>query len=371
MHREMGGNNWESLLRRPCLEAGESPQNTTDSGRTILLTGAGGCIGAALAKVIITSNPRLVILLDHSELNLHQIQTELAAIAGRVPPIAILGDVCDGALLTDIFATYRPEIIYHAAAFKHVPLMETNPIAAVRNNSMGTGLLAELAVKYEATSLLLISTDKAVNPHSVMGASKRVAELVLLRWTGPRTQMKVVRLGNVLGSPGSVVPLFLQQISRGGPVTVTHPDISRYFLTLSEAVELVLAAASLEGGGSIFIPGLGCPVKILDLATHLIRTAGFEPEKDIPIVFTGLRAGDKMVEELASAHESPEPTSDGRLHRASSLKMSPDGFDAAMRELAVSVCQRDVASLLEALCRMVPEYRPSDTVLGFRKRSPA
>lgn len=367
----MGGNNWESLLRRPCLEAGEPPRNATDSGRTILLTGAGGCIGSALAKVIITSDPRLLILLDHSEHNLHRIQTELAAIAGRVPPIVILGDVCDGALLADIFETYRPEIIYHAAAFKHVPLMETNPIAAVRNNAMGTCLLAALAVKYEATSLLLISTDKAVNPHSVMGASKRVAELVLLRWTCPRTSMKVVRLGNVLGSPGSVVPLFLQQISRGGPVTVTHPDVGRYLLTVSEAVALVLAAASLEGGGCIFIPALGEPVKILDLATHLIRVAGFVPEKDIPIVFTGLRPGDKMSEDLALDRESPEPTSDGRLYRASSLNISPDEFDAEMRELAESVRQRETASLLEVLCRMVPEYRPSETLLDLVKRSPA
>ena len=183
--------------------------------------------------------------------------------------------------------------------------------------------------------------------------------------------MKVVRLGNVLGSPGSVVPLFLQQISRGGPVTVTHPDVSRYFLTLSEAVELVLAAASLEGDGSVFIPALGEPVKILDLATHLIRVARFVPEKDIPIVFTGLRPGDKMAEDLVLGRESPEPSSDARLYRASSLEIPVEEFNTAMRELAESVCQRHVASLLEVLCRMVPEYRPSETLLGFRKRSPA
>lgn len=367
----MGGDGWEDLLRRPYLEARESPLNSVNAGMTILLTGAGGSIGSALAKGILTSYPRRLILLDHSERNLHQIQTELAAIAGPAPPIAILGDICDGALLTDIFEKYRPDIVYHAAAFKHVPLMETNPVAVVRNNAMGTCLLAKVAVEHGVARLIMISTDKAVNPHSAMGASKRVAELGLLRWTSARSQMKVVRLGNVLGSQGSVVPLFLQQISRGAPVTVTHPDISRYFLTLSEAVELVLAAASLEGGGSIFIPVLGCPVKILDLATHLIKRAGFEPEKDIPIVFTGLRPGDKMAEELDLDRESPKPTSDGRLYRASNLKISPDEFDATMRELEEGVRQRDTASLLEVLCRMVPEYRPSETLLDLAKRSPA
>lgn len=345
--------------------------NATNSGRTILLTGAGGCIGSALAKTIVTSDPRLLILLDHSEHNLHQIQIELAAIPGCAAHIPILGDICDGALLTEIFKRYRPDIVYHSAAFKHVPLMETNPVAVVRNNVLGTSILAKAADEHEVARLIMISTDKAVNPQSVMGASKRVAELVLLRWSNARSQMKVVRLGNVRGSQGSVVPLFLQQISRGGPVTVTHPDVSRYFLTLSEAVELVLAAAPLEGGGSIFIPELGEPVKILDLARHLIRTAGFEPEKDIPIIFTGLRPGDKMAEELVSARESLEPSPDRRLYRVSSPGMSPGGFDAAITELAESVHQRDLAALLEMLCRMVPEYRPSESLLGLLNRSPA
>ena len=370
MHREFRGNHWESLLRRPHLATSASARSETNSGRTILLTGAGGGIGSALAKTLVTCDPRLLILLDHSEQNLHQVQMELAALRGVPPQIAILGNISDGALVGEIFERHRPEIVYHAAAFKQVPLMEANPLAAVRNNVLGTCRLAEACVEHQAAQLVLISTDKAVNPQSVMGVSKRVAELALLRWSGARTQMKIVRLGNVLGSQGSVVPLFREQIARGGPVTVTHPDVERYLLTLREAVDLILAAASLETEGSIFVPELGAPVKILDLARHMIRTAGFEPETELPIVFTGLRPGDKMTEEMVSAGETSEPSTDRRLRRVSSAGISAERFDGAIAELGESVEQRDAVLLLEVLCRIVPEYRPSETLLGSLHRSP-
>jgi FlaA1/EpsC-like NDP-sugar epimerase len=344
---------------------------SVNSGQTILLTGAGGWIGSGLAKALVASAPRRLILLDHSERNLHQLVMELAAVPNAAPHVAILGDVTDRALLAEIFEKDRPQIIYHAAAFKHVPLMECNPLAAVRNNAIGTARLARAAVEHEAMKLIMISTDKAVNPRSVMGASKRVAELALERWRGVGCEMKALRLGNVLASTGSVVPLFLEQISHGGPVTVTDPETSRYFLSLNEAVELVLAVRELDDSNCIFVPDLGDPIKILELARQLIQRAGRKPEIDIPIVFTGLRPGDKMTEDLVSPTEALEATADGRLLRVSGPAIAPAEFDAAIAQLAVDVGAHDVASLLKTLSRLVPEFVPSETVLSQLNRGRA
>ena len=342
-----------------------------NTAKKILLTGAGGWIGSALARSLAASMPQLLVLLDHSERNLHQLQTELEANPNCAPYVAILGDVCDQALLAEIFEEHRPQIIYHAAAFKHVPLMEANPLAAVCNNAIGTNHLARAAAGSTAAKLVMISTDKAVNPRSVMGASKRIAELALARWGGGGCEMNAVRLGNVLGSHGSVVPLFLKQISRGGPVTVSDPEASRFFLTLNEAVELVLAAAELGGGTCIFVPELGEPIKILELARQLIHRAGRVPEKDISIVYTGLRPGDKMNEELASASEIPEPTSDGRFRRVKSPGVLPDDFDAAIARLEEVARTRDLPSLIETLCRLVPEFVPGENLVGQSGRAQA
>ena len=233
----------------------------------ILLTGAGGSIGSSLAKRLL-SDARTLVLLDHSEQNLYEIHSELST-SNAQQYIPILGDVNDASLLAEVFEKYRPTQIFHAAAFKHVPLMEENPIAAIRNNILGTWTLATAAAKYRARQLTMISTDKAANPRSIMGAAKRVAEKVLTRLDTPATRMRSIRLGNVLGSTGSVVPLFQRQIANGGPVTVTHPEARRYFLSLEDATNLILDAAALEDAATLFVPDLGIPITILDLAQEI------------------------------------------------------------------------------------------------------
>jgi len=243
---------------------------------------SGGSIGSALALKIAASNPRLVLLLENCEQNLYQIHTELNRLAYGAPFVSILGDIADRPLLDAIFAQHHPEIVYHAAAFKHVPLMETNPLAAVRNNTLGTYALAQAVAHHGAEKLIMISTDKAVDPHSVMGASKRLAEPILLALGSEKTRMNSIRLGNVLGSQGSVGLLFLQQISRGGPVTVTHPDVRRYFLTLGETVGLVSPQRLSNHLEAFWVPELGPPLKVLDLAEHLIRHANLTPGDDVP-----------------------------------------------------------------------------------------
>jgi FlaA1/EpsC-like NDP-sugar epimerase len=306
-----------------------------------------------------------LILLDHSEYNLYQIQHELDAIPNPAPYSLILGDICDESLLAEIFETNRPDIIFHSAAYKHVPLLEINPFEAIRNNIIGTHSLAKAAIGNNIAKMITISTDKVANSQSVLGVSKRVAEFVSLRWGNATSQINVIRLGNVLGSPGSVVPLFLQQISRGGPVTVTHPEISRYFLTLNDAVELILTAASFEGCGEIYAPKLGEPVRIIDLGRHLIREAGLEPDKDIQIVFTGLRPGDKLTEEFISTGESLVPSPDSRLWRINGSVTDAVNIDASMAGIQDSLYRRDLPTLIETLCQLVPEYHPSDVLLDL------
>jgi FlaA1/EpsC-like NDP-sugar epimerase len=334
------------------------------AGRNVLLTGAGGSLGSALAKEIVKLRPNCLILLDHSENNLQQIHADLSAFSRSDSCAPILGDFGDAALLEEIFDERAPDLVIHAAAFKHVPFMERNPIAAVRNNSIATNLLAETAREHGVSDFVMLSTDKAVNPRSVMGASKRVAELALLRWSSPRSAMRAVRLGNVLGSAGSVVPIFRRQIAAGGPVTVTHPEVSRYFVSLKEAVERVLLAAALNGDSGIFLSKPGAPVRILDLAHRLIAEAGFKPETGIPISIVGLRPGEKMNEEFVSDRESVHPSPCAELLSIETPQPSSEDFDSAMSALNESVDRRDAAALLEQLCRLVPEYRPSDLVLA-------
>jgi FlaA1/EpsC-like NDP-sugar epimerase len=339
-----------------------------NSGQTVLITGAGGSIGSALATRIAGSRLRLVILLDHSEQNLYEVHTELTANGGPALDGPILGDIADELLLNEVLEKYRPDAIYHAAAFKHVPLMETNPIAVVRNNALGTWALAHAALQHRVRRLIMICTDKAVNPRSVMGAAKRVAELVLLRFSNPGTRMSALRLGNVWGSHGSVVRLFQQQIARGGPLRVTHRESRRYFLSLDDTVDLILAAILSEDAG-IFVPELGEPVKILDLANNLIREAGASAE-EIELIFTGLRPGDKLSEELISAREWIESTSDSRIRRICCTETSPTLLDSALQTISEGVRSRNLPALVEVLCNLVPDYRPSELLLGLLNPSP-
>jgi FlaA1/EpsC-like NDP-sugar epimerase len=358
---------WATFLSRHPIEGDAAGVRAAHEGKTILLTGAGGSIGSALALKIAEAKPRLLILLEICEQNLYQLQAELDRLGNAAPHIAILGDVADRPLLDELFSRHHPEIVYHAAAFKHVPLMESNPLAAIRNNSLGASVLASAAAAHGAEKFIMISTDKAVDPHSVMGVSKRLAELTLLALADRRTRMQSIRLGNVLGSQGSVGLLFLQQIARGGPVTVTHPEVRRYFLTLDEAVGLILSGASLDSTGGVWVPELGQPLKVLDLAEHLIRQAGLGPGVEIPITFTGLRPGDKMTENLVSTRESKEQAASGKLCRVVSPHHSIEDLKAALQELTAILARRDVAALIQALCRIVPEYQPSAAVLELAK----
>lgn len=343
--------------------------NEAISGRNVLLTGAGGSIGSALARAITTFDPSLLILLDDSERSLFEIDASLRGFRGSVDCLPVLGDISDLTLLVEMCERFKPEVILHAAALKHVPLMELNPIAAVQTNTLGTNNLAKTAAEFGVSKLVMVSTDKAVNPRSIMGASKRFAELALRRWTTERSCMRSIRLGNVLRSQGSVVTTFERQITLGGPVTVTHPDASRYFLTMEEAVELILSALNVDGQGRVLIPELGQPVKIIDLAHKVIKESGFIPETEIPIALIGLRPGDKLSENFVADNESVEQTGDPRLFAVTSLEISPDEFDLRIRELEVSVNRRDVAQTLETLRKIVPEYDPSEMILRLIRDS--
>ena len=336
--------------------------NKTISGSTVLVTGAGGSIGSALIRRIAGYSPQLLVLLDHSEQNLYQVESDLTLNGDAVPLASVLGDICNEASMSELFERYRPNIVYHAAAFKHVPLMERNPLAAIQNNALGTNVLASAARKHSVQVMTMVSTDKAVHPRSIMGTSKRVAELALARWTSKESQMNSIRLGNVYGTEGSVVKLFAQQILAGGPVTVTHADAKRYFLTPEEAVDLILLASELPAA-RILIPDLGEPVRIFNLARKMIEAAGFVVDKEIPITFIGLRPGDKMTEHLASSTEFVESTYDPRLSNVKSTEMHPERFDALMTSLASAVERRDLFAALETLRCIVPEYEPSESLL--------
>jgi len=340
------------------------------SGRTVLLTGAGGSIGSALSKTILRLEPRNLLLFDNSERNLHEIDLDLA-FSDCNRHTSVLGDICDLKLVSELLQHHRPEIVFHAAAFKHVPLMENNPFAAIRNNALGTYSFARACRTAGVAKFVMVSTDKAVNPISIMGASKRIAELALLSLNNPDSRMGAVRLGNVLGSQGSVVPTFLGQISRGGPVTVTHPEVSRYFLTIDDAVELILLVSGLEESGGIFFPRLGAPVKILDIALELISHSRSKSQNEVSITFTGLRSGDKMSEEFLAQEESADPTADHRLFRVKTRTIPEDTFDIHMEDLARSVEERNLPFMIETLRRIVPEYQPTELLCHCRKGSSA
>jgi FlaA1/EpsC-like NDP-sugar epimerase len=320
----------------------------------VLVTGAGGYIGSALAKTLAAVRPAGLVLLDSSEHNLFGIHRCLEE--AQIPHEAILGSVTDAGLLNRVLDRFRPRIVYHAGALKHVSLLELNPLAAVRENALGTYTLAQAAIHHGVRALVLVSTDKAVNPHSIMGASKRVAELTVAALSSGLCRMNAVRLGNVIGSTGSVGPIFLEQISRGGPVTVTHPEVSRYFITLHDTVEAILAAGAAECDGRILLPELGEPVRIADLARSLTGAAPDLPAGEIEIQFIGLRPGEKLREDLMFESEVRE----GLAIRTPGP--APAELHESMARIACLLAAGDLAGLIETIGAMVPEYRPSSLI---------
>jgi len=364
--------NVEDVLGRPQATLDRDAMRALIAGRRVLVTGAGGTIGSELVRQVAGFGPATLTLVDASEFALYSIDQEVGDLAPEIGRRALIGDVRDRARVAEILRDAAPEIVFHAAALKHVPLAESNVDDAVLTNAVGSRVVAEAARAAGVRAVVLISTDKAVNPTNVMGATKRLAEayaqaLDLANGSGSGnggTRFVTTRFGNVLGSTGSVVPLFQRQLERGGPLTVTHPDMTRYFMTVREAVELVLQAAALElategGRGGITVLDMGEPVKIVDLARQMIRLAGLVPEKDVRIVFTGLRPGEKLYEELFHDAEALEPTAVPTLRRArprtTDLALLARGLD----ELEAAARSRDTAATKRILSRLVPEYAPA------------
>jgi FlaA1/EpsC-like NDP-sugar epimerase len=327
-------------------------------GETVLVTGGGGSIGSELCRQVARFSPNKIIILDNYENSAYDIQQELLSLHNNDPAVDIvIASVRDRDRIERIFEQYRPAVVFHAAAHKHVPLMEASPDEAVKNNVFGTMNVAECAHKYGAKRFILISTDKAVNPTSVMGATKRIAEMIIQSLDRVSdTHFTAVRFGNVLGSNGSVIPLFKKQIENGGPVTVTHPDIVRYFMTIPEAVQLVIQAGAMANGGEIFVLDMGSPVRIVDLAEDLIRLSGLEPGVDIDIVFTGLRPGEKLYEELLLAEEGLKSTAHPKIFFGQPIVQDPVKLFRFLDELKVIAQKGDADRIHAFLKSIVPEY---------------
>ncbi|WOI12274.1 nucleoside-diphosphate sugar epimerase/dehydratase [Thalassospira lucentensis] len=361
----------EDLLGRPQARLDRDKVRQMIVGRRVLVTGAGGSIGSELVRQIAAYGPASITLLDAGEYNLYAIDMEMAEKYPDLPRESILGDVRDRLRIDQVFAAQQPEIVFHAAAYKHVPLVEHNPNEGILTNTLGTRNVAEACRAAGVETMVLISTDKAVNPANVMGASKRLAECYCQALeTLPSdqrggTRFVTVRFGNVLGSTGSVVPLFRRQLEAGGPLTVTHEGITRYFMTIAEAVELVLQAAELgkhgvTEGGKIFVLDMGRPVKIIDLARQMILLSGLRPGKDIDIKVTGLRPGEKLYEELFHDGEPPEPTETDGVMLAAPRVVDYALIKQVFDELGESAASRDTHKTLELMSRLVPEFQPPE-----------
>ena len=332
-------------------------------GRVVLVTGAAGSIGSELCRQVASHGPERLVLYDRHENGMYTLEMELCT---RFPDLAVepvLGDVLLEDQLRTVFAQWRPALVFHAAAYKHVPMAERNVAEAVRNNIMGTRNVAQAAIAHGTQEFVLVSTDKAVRPTSVMGVTKRVAEMVVQGMQHRGCRFVAVRFGNVLGSSGSVVPLFRDQIARGGPVTVTDPAVTRYFMTIPEASQLILQAATLGQGGEIFILEMGEPVRIVDLARHMIRLSGFEPDEDVEIVFTGLRPGEKLHEELVADEEQVTTTYHDRVKVLQTVRSAPPA-EVWLPRLQRSVERGDVLAALRVLKMLVPAFNPSKFAAG-------
>ena len=332
--------------------------------KTILVTGAAGSIGSEIVRQLTRFNVGKLVLVDNAETPMFNLEGELLEHFAHAPVRTILADVTDQLRMDAIFKQYRPEFVFHAAAYKHVPLMEQNPYEAVRVNVGGTTIMTNLAVKYGVEKFVMVSTDKAVNPTNVMGASKRTCEQILrsrANLTGNTTQFVITRFGNVLGSNGSVIPIFRKQIEEGGPVTVTHPDITRYFMTIPEACQLVLEAGFMGSGGEIFVFDMGEPVKIVDLARQMIKLSGYEPDKEIKIEYTGLRPGEKLYEELLTDKEKTLPTYNAKVKIAEVADFDHEATLAKTVSLLQSAYKLSETELIAKLSAIVPEYTSSNS----------
>lgn len=356
--------NVEQLLGRATISIVNSkvPQNIYD--KVCLVTGGGGSIGSELCRQIRAMCPKKIVIVDIYENNAYDIQQELIRQGFGDSVFVEIASVRDKEKMRLLFEKYKFDIIFHAAAHKHVPLMETNPEEAIKNNVLGTYNIAHLAHKYNVKKMVLISTDKAVNPTNVMGASKRVCELVMqyMSQTYTNTKYTAVRFGNVLGSNGSVIPLFTKQIEAGGPVTVTHPEIIRYFMTIPEAVSLVLEAGTMSEGGETFVLDMGEPVKILTLAENLVKMYGYEPYEDMQIEFCGLRQGEKLYEELLLSTENLKETYNKKIFIMDQQSFDCDAFKLGLQELLSSALNNDSAATVENLHKIVPEFKNPEEV---------
>ncbi len=351
------------LLGRAAVELDAEAVANFIFDRVVLVTGAGGSIGSEMCRQICQFGPKHLILLEQAETPLFDIENELRKSAPDILLTPTVCDIYDRQRVMGVWAESRPNVVIHAAAHKHVPLMELNPCEAIKNNILGTKNVADASCKYDVAEFVTISTDKAVNPSSIMGCSKRVGEIytqALNGRDGCRTQFKAVRFGNVLGSSGSVVPTFRRQIAAGGPITVTHPEMTRYFMTITEAAQLVLQAAATGQGGQIFLLDMGEPVNIADLARQMITLSGFRPEEDIDIIYTGVRPGEKLFEELHTDSEDIQPTLHPKVMIWSHQLIPWDQVERAITDLSALQNCPDRAKIVETLRRIVPEYEPQN-----------
>lgn len=347
----------EDLLGREPVQINTEEVLELLSGKVVMVTGGGGSIGSELCRQIAAHRPKQLIILDIYENNAYEIQQELKLKFPELNMEVLIGSVRNTSRINGIFEAYRPDVVYHAAAHKHVPLMEDSPNEAVKNNVMGTYKTAQAAIRYGTEKFVLISTDKAVNPTNVMGASKRICEMMVQAMNQrSETRFAVVRFGNVLGSNGSVIPLFKKQIAEGGPVTVTHPDIIRYFMTIPEAVSLVLQAGAYARGGEIFVLDMGKPMKILDLAVNLIKLSGYKPGEDVEIRFTGLRPGEKMYEELLMNEEGLKKTANSMIFIGKPIEFDVEAFERQLEEL-IEEARNESADIRAKIREIVPTYR--------------
>ncbi len=355
----------ELLQREPILLDSKNVYRELKN-KVVLITGAAGSIGSELARQVLSHSPKRLVLLDQAESSIYTLQYELINESKEKdfnhPVEFIIANVKDRFRMQHIMDLYRPDIIFHAAAYKHVPLMEENPYEALMVNVFGTKIMADLAIEYKVEKFVMISTDKAVNPTNIMGASKRIAEIYVHSLSSEKTKFVTTRFGNVLGSNGSVVPLFRKQIEKGGPITITHKDITRYFMTIQEACSLVLEAGAMGKGDDIFVFDMGEAVKIYDLAVKMIQLYGFKPGIDIEITETGLRLGEKLYEELLTKKENLLPTPHPKIMRASVSSMSTDSMTRFINELTELIIEKDEFLIVRKMKQIVPEFVSNNSV---------